>query len=95
MRVVYNDSYGGYDLPPDVDSVLRCRGHKRPGCLSRHHPALVTAVREHIVASHGDGDRSCCTLAIEDIDGDTYWIQEYDGKETVWTPGTVPWVRAR
>jgi hypothetical protein len=55
--------------------------------LDRHDPDLV-AVVETLGKEVND---TFSSLAIEEIDGDMYNIEEYDGKETVVTPDDTCW----
>ena len=52
--------------------------------LERHDPDLVAVVEAL-------GKDTFSDLAIEEIDGDEYYIEEYDGKETVVTPDDLCW----
>lgn len=55
--------------------------------LRRHDPDLVAVVEALGKEVNGTFSR----LAIEEIDGDMYNIEEYDGKETVVTPDDIGW----
>lgn len=55
--------------------------------LDRHDPDLVAVVE----ALGKDVNDTFSRLAIEEIDGDMYNIEEYDGKETVVTPDDIGW----
>ena len=55
--------------------------------LKRHDPDLVAVVE----ALGKDVNGTFSRLAIEEIDGDMYNIEEYDGKETVVTPKDICW----
>ena len=55
--------------------------------LKRHDPDLVAAVE----ALGKEVNGTFSDLAIEEIDGDVYNIEEYDGKETVVTPDDIGW----
>ena len=54
--------------------------------VSRHDPALVQVVEE--LGKKANGDHA--DLQIEEVDG-LYKIEEYDGNETVVTPGGCDW----
>ena len=55
--------------------------------LERHDPDLVAVVE----ALGKEVNDTFSSLAIEEIDGDMYNIEEYDGKETVVTPDDIGW----
>lgn len=55
--------------------------------LERHNPDLVAVVET--LGREVNGTFS--DLAIVEIDGDEYYIEEYDGKETVVTPDDLCW----
>lgn len=55
--------------------------------LDRHDPDLVAVVE----ALGKEVNGTFSDLAIEEIDGDMYNIEEYDGKETVVTPDDTYW----
>lgn len=55
--------------------------------LERHDPDLVAVVE----ALGKEVNGTFSDLAIEEIDGDMYNIEEYDGKETVVTPDDTCW----
>lgn len=55
--------------------------------LKRHDPDLVAVVE----ALGKEVNGTFSNLAIEEIDGDMYNIEEYDGKETVVTPDDIGW----
>lgn len=55
--------------------------------LERHDPDLVAVVE----ALGKEVNGTFSDLAIEEIDGDMYNIEEYDGKETIVTPDDIGW----
>ena len=56
---------------------------------SRHDPRLIKAVEE--LKEEADGRYS--ELKIAEIDSDRYYIDEYDGMETVVTPDAIDWIK--
>ncbi len=54
----------------------------------RHDADLVAVVEELGSAANG----SFAALNIVDLEGNRYYIDEYDGNETVQTPDTMKWV---
>ena len=93
MKVVINTSYGGFGLSKAARKYMEGLGIPLDAYtfdIPRHDPRLVQAVEDLGVAAAGDfGD-----LEIQDIEGTKYWIEEYDGLETLHTPQSIPWVDA-
>lgn len=54
----------------------------------RHHPDLVAVVE----ALGKEASGTCANLAIEEISGNQYRIDEYDGAEDVITPNGNDWI---
>ena len=65
--------------------------HWSPHELERHDPVLVQVVEE----LGEDASGRCSMLEVEEVDGDRYFIVEYDGVETVYTPINAPWIEAK
>lgn len=95
-KVVYNRCFGGFSLSERALELLL----ERSGTIflgnggreiSRHHPELVRVVEELGDAANG----SCAKLAIEEIEGDLYRIDEYDGSESVVVPNEDEWIVIR
>ncbi len=73
-KVVINPSYGGYYCPEKVAKQLGVDWYEANYKVPRHHPTLVKYVEEH----------PRCGLHIEQIgDLSAYYIDEYDGLETL------------
>jgi hypothetical protein len=82
----------GAERAADGDSSLArhycyCAGRM----IRRHDPALVAVVERLGKAAGG----RFATLAIREISGGSYRLDEYDGLETVVEPDGVEWVDAR
>ena len=93
MKVVINTSYGGFGLSKAARKYME--GFGIPLDVStfnipRHDPRLVQVVEDLGLAAAGDFG----ALEIQDIEGTKYWIEEYDGLETLHTPQSIPWVDA-
>lgn len=92
-KIVYNGCYGGFGLSDEA----KARYAELTGCdpdfydrdLSRHDSVLVQVVEELGDAASG----FCGRLKIEEIDGDKYRIDEYDGYESVEQPNDIEWVQ--
>ena len=87
-KVVYNGSFGGFGLSDKAKKRLRKHGITDPYEVERHNPILIQCVEELGIKVND----FCSDLRIEEINGDRYWIQDYDGMETVYTPETIDWV---
>ena len=107
VKVVYHPHYGGFELskqavkwmakrgqPAAIEYLKEWRPNKKIGWLwpepeelPRHDPLLV-AVVEELGKEAGSG------LVVKEIGGDRYYITEFDGLETVYTPEMdgAPWV---
>lgn len=88
-EIVLNKSYGGFRLSEEAVAWLSDR---LPGVevgehgwigMSRHHPALVEVVR---TLGPDASDNFVSFLEIVEIEEDRYFIENYDGFETVVTP---------
>src|SRR6266853_2252083 len=82
LKVVYNATYGEYKLSEEALKMLDNNEN-----LERHHPKLVEVVEKLVDKASGD----CCgydtaKLAIHELSGIKYYIEEYDGLETVIEP---------
>lgn len=90
-KVVYNGSYGGFSFSDKAKKWLCEHGVKNPYKVERHNPILVQCVEELGTEANG----YCADICIEEINGNKYWIEEYDGFEVVYTPDTIDWVVIR
>jgi len=90
-KVVYNGCYGGFGLSVRAIKLLEERGVEFAYDLPRHHPELVRVVEELGDAANGRHAR----LFVEEIEGNKYRIDEYDGSENVVVPNEEEWTVIR
>lgn len=89
-KVVYNTCYGGFSLSESAVAELDQRGKYTDlyGVnFPRHDPDLVAVVE--LLGTDADGFMA--KLAVTTVSG-KYYIQEYDGTETVIEPHQIPWI---
>lgn len=88
FKVVINNCFGGFGLSNAAKYELGEAGLNVEDRFSRHDPRLV-----EVVERLGDAANSkYADLKVVDLEGETqYFITEYDGSESVWTPKTAPW----
>lgn len=85
MKMVLNNSYGGFNIPRELFEVLGCRefgiGYEGGQAKLRREPALIEWVESH----KGDASFGYAELAVIDIPEEaTDWeISEYDGMEHI------------
>lgn len=84
-KVVINANWGGYGFTPEMIVWMASHGIEDRDYydLDRHDPQLVECVEQ--CKDVGD-------LIIVEIDEDRYFIEDYDGMETLYTPDSCPWV---
>jgi hypothetical protein len=97
MKVVYNGCYGVFGLSEKAQiRYWELRGEPRNTNywanreIPRHDPALVQVVEE--LSDGANGNHAVLVIA-EIPDGSWYFIDEYDGCESVETPETIEWVK--
>ena len=94
-KVVYNACFGGFGLSEDAQNWMREHGHpeyaERYPKIERHNPLLVQCVEE----LGDDVNTECSMLRVEAIEGNKYWIEYYDGLETVHTFENTDWVEIK
>ena len=94
MKIVINDSYGGFDLSEEAQKRYLELGGVPPELtwywfnIDRTHPALIQTVEELGMKAAGD----YCNLIIEEIPAGTkYTLREYDGAEWIETEDDIDW----
>lgn len=88
-KVVYNTCYGGFGLSELALRWLMNHGFNGDAYLiERHNPLLVQCVEE--LGDEAGNDYS--ELAIAEISGNKYIIEDYDGAETVIEPDDITWI---
>lgn len=96
-KVVYNSCYGGFSLSNKAINWLLNHVYKIPEGgnflieydVPRHHPLLVQCVEE--LGEEASGE--CSELKIKEIEEDYYFINDYDGLETVETVHSINWIK--
>ena len=108
IKVVYNACYGGFSLSRKAALRLFEQGvtefgesleaqkkmpsyygdHYSTCGLSRHDPRLVQVVEELGEEANG----AFADLQVDEIEGNRYRIDEYDGYENVQVPDDIEWV---
>ena len=98
-KIVYNNDYGGFNISQEAIDYIEqyCKIHnidnpllkyKNIQCIPRHHPALVAAVEK--LGKKANSKRLYGSdLRIFETESDKYWIENYDGMETVHTPESL------
>lgn len=88
-KVVYNTCYGGFSFSELALERMRELGVEDPHWeVSRHDPRVIQVVEELGEKANGKYAR----LAIAEIHGNKYRIDEYDGSECVQEPEDIDWV---
>ena len=102
MKVVYNSCFGGFSISRACAEWMADRGNTE--CMemldrddfygylddaARHDPLLVMAV-EHLGTKKASG--SSAKLAVHELRGNRYYIDEYDGSESVVEPDDINWI---
>ena len=103
IKVVYNNCFGGFVISracaermaelgnKEAQSMIEAESYRFHGFIyetPRHDSILVQAVEE--LGEDASGDMS--ELRIYELSGDKYFIDEYDGSETVVEPKDVCWI---
>ena len=101
-KVVYNACFGGFSISKECAEWMAERGHSE--CMEllrcddgfygglydtpRHDSLLVMAV-EQLGTEKASG--TAADLRIRELSGNRYYIDEYDGSESVVEPGDIKW----
>ena len=98
VKVVFNRTFGGFSLSKEailaLDELglrLDCFGEIGGEPVERHDPRLVQVVERLGFRAHGRWDTAGDTLGIEELSGDRYIIDDYDGREQVIEPHNIRW----
>lgn len=92
-KVAINIVYGGFRLSEKAKKRYKeISGKELPwdywDAIPRHDPALIQTIEELGEDANGDGDY----ITIEEIPGNRYRIEEYDGIETIHYPEEENWI---
>jgi len=86
VKVVYNRCYGGYSLSDEaVDWLLKQNCVEDP---PRHDPMLVECVE----TLGGVANGRLASLAVRELKGRSYRLEDDDGFETVVEPEDLGWI---
>lgn len=94
IKIVYNEDYACPSLPLSQEAVEWMKAHGYNGkftdssgqfCVPRHHPLLVECVEALGSAVNRKEKKHgfVADLQIAEIEGESYYVIDYDGKETV------------
>jgi len=97
-KVVINKCFGGFRLSEKAanklneiknDKVCDTKyGYLNEKIVFRHDPDLIKIVEE--LGDEASGEYA--NIVVMQIKGNKYFIREYDGAETLYTPETTDWV---
>lgn len=108
-KIVYNACYGGFSLSREAVEMLVTMGvheaelelnHRQENCHAyylfsshdeRYDKDLITVVEA--LGKRASGRYA--NLCIAEIEGDKYRIEEYDGFESIVTPGSYSWITVK
>ena len=88
-KIVINTCYGGFGLSDEAIKWLESRGVDDTYELSRHDPLLVECVETLGEKANSPYSR----LAVIEIEGNLYRVEEYDGKEWIEQPEKMEWIK--
>ena len=105
-KVVFNNCFGGFGVSMEAVRWMADRGHVEANRLlkrdkeviggldwygnlqcERHDALLVMAVEELGEKANGQSAELC----VHTLKGDRYYIDEYDGSESIVEPHTINW----
>ncbi len=96
-KVIFNNHYGGFSLSKEATNILNERYNlnipeygRVEGILERHDPRLIGVVEE-LGLERASGDFA--QLEIKKIKSKKYYIDSYDGWETVMTSDKIKWIK--
>ena len=101
--VVYSADFGGFNLSRELlkwlydheSEYVEMDKEEKTFSLKydipRHDPLLVEGVKTFLAEGRRPGGDSCM-VDIEEIEGNKYIIEEYDGREFVTTPDEIDWI---
>ena len=92
-KVAINTCYGGFRLSEKAKKRYKeISGKEVPwdywDAIPRHDPALIQTIEE----LGEDANRYDNSIVIEEIPGNRYRIEEYDGMETIHCPEDENWI---
>ena len=104
-KVAYNACFGGFSISKECAEYManlgnkEClhsltegeEGHEFLGSLyntPRHDAILILAIEALGKKASG----MCADIQVREIMGDRYYIEEYDGSESVVTPKDIKWI---
>lgn len=84
-KVAINCNWGSFRFTEEMIVWMAARGivDREYYGLDRHDPLLIECIED----CEDVGD-----IQVIEIDEDRYFIEDYDGMETVYTPESCPWV---
>lgn len=89
-KVVINSSYGAFHFTEEMFAWMAKEGVERNSCYEyravRHNPLLIRCVEE----CNDVGD-----LIVVELVGNKYFIDEYDGAESVVEPEDIRWIELK
>ena len=97
MKVAFNACYGGFSLSDQAVQLGRTIsgsplwGEGSGRSLLRHEKILINVIETLGKEANG----FCADIEVEDIEGNQYIIDEYDGREHVVEPKDINWIKIK